>query len=53
MIDVATLTGRLTASVGGQSNSNALAVAPEPLGGLVFRDGFESGDTGAWSGTTP
>jgi len=53
VIDIATLTGHWIISVGGESNSNVIAVAPEPLGGLIFSDGFESGDTIAWTLTTP
>lgn len=34
------------------TNSNALAVAPEPLGGMIFHDGFESGDTTGWTSAT-
>lgn len=40
-------------SAGFGSNGNALAVAPEPLGGFVFRDGFESGDTTGWTSASP
>lgn len=53
VIDTATLTVVDVITISGESNSNALAVAPEPAGGQIFRDGFENGDTGAWSGTTP
>jgi len=53
VIDTATLTVVDLITISGDSNSNALAVAPEPAGGQIFRDGFESGDTGAWSSTTP
>lgn len=53
VIDTATHTVVDVITISGESNSNALAVAPEPAGSLVFRDGFEDGDTGAWSSTTP
>lgn len=53
VIDVQSLSVVDTITVTGDSNANAVAVAPEPLAGLVFRDGFESGDTGAWSSSAP
>ena len=53
LINVSTLTIQLIISDGTGSNGNALAVAPEPLGGLIFRDGFETGDTTGWASVTP
>ncbi len=53
VIDTATLTIVDTITVSGDSNGNVIAVAPEPLSGLIFVDGFESGDTTAWSSTVP
>lgn len=53
LIDIATLTGHSITYVSGQSNANALAVAPEPLGGFIFRDGFEGGDTTGWTSASP
>ncbi|MGD8438894.1 MAG: hypothetical protein PVG53_00025 [Holophagae bacterium] len=45
-------------SDGGSSTGDILAAALNPDGtlgglGLIFSDGFESGDTGAWTGTSP
>jgi YVTN family beta-propeller protein len=53
VIDTATLTQVDVIAIGGDDDSNVIAVAPEPLGGFIFGDGFESGDTTAWSGTVP
>jgi len=41
-----------TISMAPSSNTNAVAVAPE-FGVGIFADGFESGDTGAWSTVVP
>ena len=53
VIDTTTFAVVDTITISGDSNSNVVAVAPEPLGGLIFSDGFESGDTIAWTMTTP
>ena len=53
VIDIATWAVVDIITVSGDSNSNVVAVAPEPLGGFVFRDGFESGDTTGWTSATP
>jgi len=53
VIDTATFAVVDTITISGDSNGNVIAVAPEPFGGLLFRDGFESGDTTAWTLTTP
>ncbi len=53
VIDTATYAVVDTITISGDSNSNAIAVAPEPFGGLLFRDGFESGDTTAWAVAVP
>ena len=53
VIDTTTYAVVDTINTSGDSNSNVIAVAPEPLGGLIFSDGFESGDTAAWTLTTP
>ena len=37
----------------GAVNPNALAVAPDVESSLIFADGFESGNTAAWSATVP
>ncbi|MCP4591851.1 MAG: YncE family protein [bacterium] len=50
VIDVGSLTLVDTISMGGQSNPNVVAVAPQ---GGIFADGFESGDSTAWSATVP
>jgi YVTN family beta-propeller protein len=42
-----------TITVAGDTNSNVVAVAPEPLGGWLFGDGFEDGTTNAWSNVVP
>jgi YVTN family beta-propeller protein len=52
VIDTATLTIADIITVSGDSNGNVVAVAPEPLV-FIFTDGFESGDTSAWSSTVP
>ena len=53
VIDTTTFAVVDTITISGDSNSNVVAVAPEPYGGLLFRDGFELGDTTAWTLTTP
>jgi len=53
VIDIATWAVVDIITVSGDSNSNVVAVAPEPLGGFIFRDGFESGDTNGWTSATP
>ncbi len=50
VIDVATLAIVDTISMAPESNPNVVAVAPE-AGLTIFVDGFESGDTAAWSTT--
>lgn len=35
------------------TSSNLVAVNADSDARLIFRDGFETGDTGFWSGTTP
>ena len=42
-----------TVTITTATNSNTLAVAPEPIGGILFTDGFESGDTTGWTTTSP
>ncbi len=37
----------------GESNTNVVAVRPQPETCAIFTDGFESGDTSAWSSTVP
>ncbi len=52
VIDIAT--GTLADSINvGTSNTNVVAVRPQPVGCGIFADGFESGDTSAWSVTIP
>lgn len=53
VIDTATFVVVDTITISGDSNSNVIAVAPEPMVGLIFHDGFEGGDTTAWSSTVP
>lgn len=53
VIDTATWAIVDIITVSGDSNSNVVAVAPEPEGGLIFRDGFETGDTNGWTSATP
>jgi len=48
VIDTTTFAVVDTITFSGDSNGNVIAVAPEPLGGQIFSDGFESGDTSAW-----
>jgi outer membrane protein assembly factor BamB len=46
--------GRPEVAAGTQdTNSNVVVHVLDGAGGVVFADGFESGDTGAWSATTP
>jgi YVTN family beta-propeller protein len=52
VIDVPTLTVIDTISMAGESNTNVVAVSPQGGTG-TFADGFESGDTSAWSATAP
>jgi YVTN family beta-propeller protein len=52
VIDVATFTVVGTIPMLGETNTNVVAVAPN-LGIWLFTDGFESGDTSAWSATVP
>lgn len=52
VIDVDTFTVVDSIPMAGESNTNVVAVAPDLAIGL-FADGFESGDTSAWSGTGP
>ena len=51
VIDLATTAVVDTIDVG-PGNPNVVAVAPQP-GGILFADGFETGDTSAWSRTEP
>ena len=37
----------------GLTLDGGFVVAPEPLGPLIFADGFESGNHGAWSSVIP
>jgi YVTN family beta-propeller protein len=53
VIDIATLTQVDFITISGAANSNVIAVAPEPFGDPIFFDGFESGDTTAWTSTVP
>lgn len=53
IIDAVMLIPQLGVSWAGAMNSNAVAVAPEPLGGFIFRDGFEYGDTTGWTSSVP
>lgn len=53
VIDIATWAVVDIITVSGDSNSNVVAVAPEPEGGLIFSDGFETGDTTGWASATP
>ena len=52
VLDLGSLMIADTIEVGG-SNPNALAVATEGGSSLIFTDGFESGDTSAWSAVSP
>ncbi len=52
VIDIATASVVDTIDVG-ESNTNVVAVRPQPGGCEIFGDGFESGDTSAWSTTVP
>ena len=52
VIDIASATIADTIDVG-TSNTNVVAVRPQPQGCGIFEDGFESGDTSAWSQTVP
>jgi YVTN family beta-propeller protein len=52
VIDVAA--GTLADSIDvGEANTNVVAVRPQPGSCAIFEDGFESGDTSAWSATVP
>ena len=53
VIDTSTLIQEDVITITGDSNSNVIAVAPEPMGGFIFRDGFEDGTTNAWAVTLP
>jgi DNA-binding beta-propeller fold protein YncE len=52
VIDVGAATVADTIDVG-EENTNVVAVRPQPAGCEIFADGFESGDTSAWSTTIP
>ena len=53
VIDIATWAVVDIITVSGDSNTNVVAVAPEPEGGLIFSDGFETGDTTGWASAAP
>ncbi len=52
VIDVAALAIVDTISMAPTSNPNVVAVAPQ-VGLMIFTDGFDSGDAGAWSAISP
>jgi len=52
VIDIGSATVADTVDVG-ESNTNVVAVRPQPGTCAIFTDGFESGDTSAWSSSVP